>query len=142
MRIQRIAFACLLILAGCSSKPASVKVERADTGAEEQVKRFFTAVISKDWAAAYRCLASESKARYSAAQFAQRGSTYLRTVGFEPAEVRVTGCEERGDEAVAHVSLVGNSSSHRPYKDAVTLQRGASQWTVVLPASFGRPPAK
>jgi hypothetical protein len=144
MKPSRFGVVCaLLALAGCSGKPAATAVERPRTGAEEKATRFFTAIIQKDWPAAYQCLEASSQARYSASQFAERGKSYYRGIGFEPAAVRVTGCEERGEEAIAHVALQGNAgTSPKHFNDAVSLRHNGSEWGVVLPASFGRTPAR
>ena len=64
---------------------------------------------------------------------------YLKQVGFEPSGVKVAVCEERGDEATAHVVLTGRGHGRHEFKDAATLRRRDGRWGVVLPSGFGRP---
>jgi hypothetical protein len=124
--------------AGCD-KPAE-EAPRARTGAEEAAKTYFEALARKDWPAAYKVLDPDSAAKVSAASFAERAQTYYQGIGFDPTEVHVQSCDERGDQAVAHVSLKGLSgSSAKFYKDAVGLHRSGAQWGVVLLDTFGKP---
>jgi hypothetical protein len=67
-----------------------------------------------------------------------------RRFALPPDPRRAKSCDERGDEAVAHVNLKGLAgSSPRVYRDAVSLRRGPAGWAVVLPGRFGKArPAK
>jgi hypothetical protein len=95
--------------------------------------------VDQDWPAAYAALHADGRKRLSAEQFAGLARQYRRGVGFEPTAAHVRSCEERGDEAVAHVTLTGQAAGHRRFhKDAVTLRRGAGGWGVVLPPRFGQ----
>ena len=71
-------------------------------------------------------------------EFGRQAGAYRRQLGFEPTAVRVPACEERGDEATAHVVLTGRGKDRHEYKDAVMLRRRDGRWLVVLPAEFGR----
>jgi hypothetical protein len=63
---------------------------------------------------------------------------YRRNLGFEPEELHVQSCEEKGTEAIAHVVLTGRNGSHqRRYKDAVVLRPSADGWKILLPIYFG-----
>ncbi len=125
------------LLAGCSG-PAD-RSTRVKTGAEDKAREFFTALMKRDWVAAYQCLDQQSKAAHTERQFAQLAEAYCRSLGFEPDEVIVQSCDERGTEATAHVNLKGGSgTSARYHKDAVGLRHGPSGWCVLLPAKFGR----
>ncbi len=82
----------LVLAAGCARQPTAP----VTTGAEEVARAYFEALAHKDWAAAYQVLDAESKSRCSAEAFSRLGENYRRHLGFEPAEVHVQGCEERG----------------------------------------------
>jgi hypothetical protein len=125
----------LVVLAGCG-KPADDRPP--DTGSREAARSFFEAVGRGDHAAGYEFLDPESMAGCSADEFGRRVGAYRRQLGFEPTTVRVPACEERGDEATAHVVLAGRGKERHEYKDAVILRRRDGRWLVVLPASFGQ----
>jgi hypothetical protein len=137
----RGAWVLLAALAGCGRSDVPPRVK---TGAEDAAREYFEALVNRDWPAAYRALDAKSQAGCSREQFARLAENYRRGLGFEPAEVHVQSCDERGDEAVAHVNLKGQAgSSPRVYRDAVGLRRGPAGWAVVLPGRFGRTrPAK
>jgi hypothetical protein len=125
-----------VVVAGCRGR--SDAPPRVKTGAEEAAREYFEALVNRDWPAAYRALDPQSRAGCGRDQFARRAEAYRRALGFEPAEVHVQSCDERGDEAVAHVNLRGVAgSSPRVYRDAVGLRRGPAGWAVVLPSRFG-----
>jgi hypothetical protein len=134
---------CWLLLllclgAGCARQP--VLTPPAQTEAGETARQYFSALIEKDWDSAYKTLDAASRSRCSGEQFARLGEVYHRGLGFEPSEVHVLACDERGDEAIAHVNLKGRSgSSVKVYRDAVALHRGEGGWVVALPAEFGKP---
>ncbi len=125
----------LLLAAGCGGKAAPP----APSEAEAVALRFFTALKDQDWPAAYAALTAEGRKRLTATEFAERARRYRQGLGFEPTAAHVRSCDDRGDEAVAHVSLTGQAGGRqRFHKDAVTLRRGAEGWGVVLPPRFGR----
>ncbi len=132
----RIAlFAITAVLAGgCGRTPEE---RPTDTGSREVVKAFFGAIGQRDWGAAYDALDPESRRKCSREEFARRGEVYRKQLGFELTGVQVPICEERGDEATAHVMLTGRGHSRREYKDAITLRRQDGKWWVVLPTRFG-----
>jgi hypothetical protein len=128
-----------VLLAGCDDR-SGAPPPKVKTGAEQAAKEFFTGLVSKDWAAAYRLLDDGSRTARSGEQFARLAETYYRGLGFEPAEVVIQSCDERAGDAVAHVNLKGGSGASVKYhKDAVSLRRGARGWAVVLPPTFGKP---
>jgi hypothetical protein len=123
------------ILTGCSRAPESTP----GTGAKECVQAYFEALIRQDWASAYAALDIQSHKRCSIQQFGVLARTYHGGLGFEPTEILVRTCEERGEDASAHVVLTGQTATNdRRYKDAVTLRRGDDGWRVILPPNFGR----
>jgi hypothetical protein len=118
----------VFVLAGCSA-PATAP----DSGARAIVRDYYEALVRKDWQSAYAALHAESRAKVSAAQFAQQADRYRRHLGFEPKEIAVRSCEEHGTEALARIVIKGqNSGKPRSYKDAVLLRQAASGWGVVL----------
>ncbi|HZY84976.1 MAG TPA: hypothetical protein VFE78_09105 [Gemmataceae bacterium] len=126
------------LVAGCGGKAAPPPCE-----AEGAVRQFFAGVVDQDWPAAYGALHADGRKRVTVEQFTRLARQYRRGLGFEPTAAHVRSCEERGDEAVAHVTLTGQAAGHqRFHKDAVTLRRGADGWGVVLPARFGQARAR
>ncbi len=126
---RALAGLCLLGAAvGCGgpSPPAG-------TGAREAAEAYYDALLRRDWSAAYDRLHPESRARWGLARFTKLAEQVRGNVGFEPERVRVRSCEERGDEAVAHVVWLGRGR----YEDGVTLRRTDGGWGVVLPQNFG-----
>ena len=124
---------CLLI--GCG--PASE--EQAGTGAKECAENYFQAVLDHDWTKAYTTLDESGRKRWTTATFAELGKKYRRELGFEPREIHVRACEEHGDEATAHVVLVGPATAKEGRsKEAVLLRRNEGRWQVVLSPTFGR----
>src|SRR5439155_6767034 len=113
---------CLLaagLLAGCSEKSASP----ADSGARETVQCYFQALIQRDWQRAYAALDPKSRERVTREQFVQLAK-YYRDLGFDPEAVKLRSCEEHGNEAIAHVFLIGQMQKKTGrYKDAVVLRR-------------------
>ena len=128
------ALGWLLLAAGCGGTAAPPPSE-----SQAVALRFLTALKDQDWPVAYAALQPDGRTRLTPAQFAERARRYRQGLGFEPTAAHVRSCEERGDEAVAHVTLTGQSNGHqRFHKDAVTLRRGADGWGVVLPPRFGQ----
>ena len=123
----------LCVFAGCRSAPR----QPSGTGAKETAQRFFEAIVSKDWTSAYGLLTSESKGRVSSDQFAKMAQQYRQSVGFEPANVYITACEEHGREAMAHVTISGKGAHRSRFKDAIPLKSDGT-WGVSLPSNFGR----
>jgi hypothetical protein len=127
----------LLLTAGCGGTAAPP----SEAGAA--ALRFFTALKDQDWPAAYATLDADGRKRLTLAEFTERAQRYRKGIGFEPAAAHVRSCEERGEEAVAHVSLTGQAGGRqRFHRDAVTLRRGAGGWGVVLPPRFGQARAR
>src|SRR5579883_1485099 len=138
MAVQRrslwvLLVACLLI--GCSRSPE----QPPGTGARESTQAYYEAVIQKDWPKAYAVLDPQSQQRISSQQFSRLAQSYRTGLGFEPDAVHVRACEERGNDATAHVILTGRGGTkgHR-YKDGLTLRRVGDGWRVVLPPNFGQ----
>ena len=120
--------------AGCAGTPTP-----PGTGTEQAVRGYFEALLRQDWAEAYAALDPGGRARCTPEQFARLAANYRRDLGLEPEAVAVRSCDERGAEAVAHVTIRGRAGARlRFYKDAITLRRGGAGWGVVLPANFGR----
>jgi hypothetical protein len=122
------------LTAGCGRAP-----EPAGTGAAAAVRGYYEALLRKEWTRAYALLHSESRAPRSAEEFARQAANHRRGLGFEPDAVRVRACEERGDEAVAHVVFTGRAGGRqRSFRDAVTLRKSGATWGVVLSPRFGQ----
>src|SRR5262245_5380375 len=116
------------VLVGCGGAR-----EAPGTGAKECVRAYFEALVQNDMARAYTSLDPQTQKRWSLSRFEQLARQYRTNVGFDPDTVHFRSCEERGNEATAHVVLTGGPSSqeHR-FKDAVSLRRGEEGWRVVL----------
>jgi hypothetical protein len=128
--------ALLAGLSGCSSTPAEPP---AETGASEALKSYYDGLIYQDWQQAYLVLHPDNQKRWALQEFTRLAQAYRSSLGFEPEELHLQSCEEKGSEAIAHVVLTGhNASKELRYKDAVVLRRGADGWRVVLPVTFGR----
>jgi hypothetical protein len=128
--------ALLAGLSGCGPTPAE---SLAGTGASEALKSYFESLIRQDWQQAYHVLDPDNQKRWAFQEFTRLGQAYRSNLGFDPEELHVSSCEEKGSEALAHVVLTGhNAAKEMRYKDAVVLRHGADGWRVVLPATFGR----
>ena len=125
----------VLALCGCGENtPPPV-----DTGAKVAVAAFFGGMTSGDPQRAYSVLDDDSRRRISVEQFEALAQANSRKVGYAVERVHIQSCEERGDEATAHIVLIGRAASHsRRYQDAITLRRREGRWGIVLPANFGR----
>lgn len=75
-------------------------------------------------------------------RFAALARAYRLGLGFDPAAVHISSCDEHGDIAIAHVTLTGAGSHRHRYKDAVTLRREPEGWRVELATTFGRTTGK
>jgi hypothetical protein len=131
-----LGVAAMAPLAGCYKAPP----QAAGTGAKETSQEYLMAVIHRDWTNAYGFLSEESKARVNAERFARLGESYHRSLEFEPLSVFVTACEEKGTEAIAHVTIGGTGPHRSRFRDSLVLHRDGSRWSVVLPSNFGAPP--
>jgi hypothetical protein len=132
---------CLLCLvpglSGCGNSPAA---RPGQTGAAEAAGRYLHALAQHDWVAAYDALDSSSQSARSQDQFIHFVEGYFRQMGFEPQAVHLRACQERGEEAIAHIQFRGAvDSSPRFFKDALELRRGPTGWAVVLRSDFGKP---
>jgi hypothetical protein len=132
--VRRCAWGWLLLAAGCGGTAAP-----PPSAAAAVAQRFFTALKDQDWPGAYAALHADGRKRLALEEFTRRAQRYRNAIGFEPTAAHVRSCEERGDEAVAHVSLTGQAGGRqRFHKEAVTLRRGPEGWGVVLPPRFGQ----
>jgi hypothetical protein len=124
---------CALLLAGLvGCGPALPTTPR--TGAEETARDYFEALRQADWTGAYGKLDPESRAHLNGEVFARTGADYRQRLGFEPETLHIRSCQERGDEATAHIVFAGHADGqYRQFKDAAVLRRSASGWGVVLP---------
>jgi hypothetical protein len=136
MRRRVAALLAAIVTAGCGATPATP----AGTGAAECVRGYFDALVRRDWAAAHAALHPDSRARCGRERFELLAQAYRRSLGFEPAEVRLRSCEEHAGEAFAHVVIAGRAGEKaRLSRDAVTLRRSAEGWGIVLSERFGKP---
>ncbi|MBM4067846.1 MAG: hypothetical protein FJ271_02710 [Planctomycetes bacterium] len=120
----------LLVMSGCGREVP----ERADTGSREVARKFFEAIINKDWRRAH----AEVLQGQDAKEFAALAEAYHGKLGFEPAQVHIRACEEQGDDAIAHVTVSGRHEKQiQRYRDGIVLRRVSGHWRVVLPATFG-----
>lgn len=134
-RPQRVLMGMILLLPACTPPPPPPP----GTGAAEVAQQFFQAVLAQDAKAARELLEPESQAKRTPEQLQALFRAYRRNLGFEPAEARLRFCEERGDEASAHVMIHGHSAGKaRHAKEAVLLRKTTAGWGVVLPDNFGR----
>jgi hypothetical protein len=121
----------LVVAAGCRrAQPPT------GGGATEAAQAFAEAIVARDWPAAHGRLAAESKGDPD--QFARLAARYRAGLGFEPATVHVTACEEHGADAIAHITLTGKGPHRGRFKETLTLRNAGGTWAVVLPANFGR----
>jgi hypothetical protein len=113
--------------------------DESGTGSRECVEVFYNALIQQDWMRAYATLDPGNQKADSLQQFSRLAHSYRRNLGFEPETLHIQSCQERGQEAIAHVVLTGRDGDReRRYKDAVTLRRYDAGWRIVLPKNFGR----
>ncbi len=140
MRSARVG--CLLLAlaaAGCAGKTAAPD----PNGAAVTARAYLDSLAHRDWPAAYDVLDGPSQGAVTREQFARRAENYYRSLGFEPERANVQSCQERGDQALAHVNFVGQAgSSTRYFKDGFALRREPAGWRVVLRLNFGMPSAR
>ena len=129
-----MTFLAMSLIAGCGR---STEEYPTDTGARAATREFFEAIGRRDWSAAHAALDADGRRTCSRDEFARRGAAYLKRIGFDSFTVRAPVCEERGDEANAHIVLSGRGHNRREYKEAVIVRRRDGKWSVVLPARFG-----
>lgn len=123
----------LCSMTGCSRDAP----ELADTGARAAARTFFDAIIKKDWRRAHAELATRQDS--SLAAFISHAEAYRGRLGFEPVEVHIRACEERGDKAIAHVTISGRGEKQtQRYRDGIVLCRESGHWRVILPETFGK----
>jgi hypothetical protein len=96
----------LLALIGCAAPPPA----KPGTGAAEATQQFFDAIVAQDWKRGYAVLHPDSRAKVSESEFERLGGQYRRNLGFDADEARLRFCEERGDEASAHVMIHGHAA--------------------------------
>ncbi len=125
----------LLLLSGCSSAPPP-PVE--DTGSHQAVTDFFQMLVTQDWQRGFALLTPEKRSSLSLDQFKAQALAYRKRIGFEPEEVLIRSSEEHGNEAIAHLSLVGHvQGQRRLFRESVVLKRRGSDWFVIPPNRFG-----
>lgn len=134
--MRRLWLAAAVFAAGCGGgSPA-----RPDTGSRDAAAEFFGGLAAGDPARAYDALDPDSRRRVPADRFAGLARAYTRNLGFPAEKVVVRACEERGDDATAHVALTGHAGGQfKRYEDGATLRRRDGRWGVVLAANFGQP---
>lgn len=121
---------------GCGQTPPGP----TDTGSRQAAADFYAALIKKEWANAHATLDADSQKKFSPEQFAILAESYHGQLGFQPQEVQVRACEERGAEATAHVTITGRAGKQTSrYRDGVLVRREGDLWRVVLPERFGNP---
>lgn len=121
----------LLLLFGCAEPKAPAP---ADTGAKEAARQFFAAACGPDPRTAYTFLDATSRKRTSEDRFVELAKKYTRNLGFGVEKVHVHASDEHGDDATAHLTLVGTG---KRFEDGITLRRADGKWSAVLPANFG-----
>jgi hypothetical protein len=126
--------AMVLLVGGCASKAPAPRGEAAAVAQD-----YFDALVRQDWPAAYAKLHPDAKSHWRAEAFAKAAEQFRRGLGIEPETATVGACEERGDEAIAHVQLTGHAADKRKLlKEAVALRRSDAGWGVVPPPQFGQ----
>lgn len=109
------------------------------TGAGEAAQGFYAGLLVQDWSRAYQILSPASRKRCTEQQFIARAIRHLQRMGFEPKEMHLRSCDERGKDAIAHITLTGHNQTHqRFYKDALALVREETGWYVTLSPLFGQ----
>ena len=83
---------------------------------------------------AYTLLDAASRKRTSEDRFVELAKKYTRNLGFGVEMVHVHVSDEHGDDATAHLTLVGTG---KRFEDGITLRRADGKWSAVLPANFG-----
>jgi hypothetical protein len=122
--------ACLIAACGGCAHPKPVV---AGTGAADAARRYYEAILHRDWPAAYAIVHPESRVNLSQDQYDGWADSYRQSLGFEPQAVYVRSCTEQATEAVAHIVIVGRSSrGERRYRDGAWLRRTAAGWGVIL----------
>jgi hypothetical protein len=110
-----------------------------DTGARAAARAFFEAIIHRDWPAAFAAIEPDLQSGMGADAFAGQAKRYRDGHGFEPDGVLFRGCEEQGDQAVAHVVVTGKSDGgRRQFRDSVKLRKTPAGWRVVRVDGFGK----
>jgi hypothetical protein len=128
-----------ILLAGILVVGCNRVQDEPGTGARECVQCFYRALIEQDWNEAYSKLDSRSQKANSLEQFKRLAQSYRGNLSFEPEAVHIQSCQERGQEAGAHLVLTGrNADQERRYKDAAALTRTGEGWRIVLSPTFGR----
>jgi hypothetical protein len=132
-----LAWILAIPLLGCGD---SGSVEKSvDTGSRNAVNNFFNGLIEKKWSQSYDQLSPEGKKKNSLEQFTRKATSWRKNLGFEPQSVFIQSCEERPNEAIAHVSIIAASGSQRTrFKEAISLTRQDQNWYIVLPNNFGQ----
>ena len=121
----------LLMLFGCGEPNAPAP---ADTGAKAAAKQFFEATCAREPRPAYALLDAASRKKVSKDRFVELAKKYAKNLGFAVERVHIHASDEHGDEATAHLALIG---SGKRFGDGLTLRRTEGKWLVVLPANFG-----
>ncbi|MFL5342070.1 MAG: hypothetical protein ACJ8F7_18145 [Gemmataceae bacterium] len=131
--MRRGWFLIAVLAAGCAKPGASAPSE---AGAVAQA--YFDAIVRQDWPAAYSHLHADAKSRWQSDAFRSAAEHFRRHLGAQPESVHLSSCEEHGDEAVAHLLIVGHANG-KPHtlREAVALRRSTSGWGVVPPPRFG-----
>lgn len=135
-RLSLLLLAASAALAGCgkTAPPAAT-----GTGAREEAQQFFEGIIQRDWSRAYTTLLPEIRFRLPQDRFARLGEQSLQRIGFTVNSIHFKACEEKGEQAIAHVFLLGRDQQKpRRYQESLVLRRTAEGWKVMLPSSFNK----
>ena len=137
MAFRRLNFVLSVVFfSGCGKHSLP---QKSGTGADVVARSYFEALLRGEWHAAYDLLDPTSRTRWSEAQFAARGQSAMRQIGFTPTSVSVA-VSEVGDGATAIAVYRGISgASPRQFKDGTSLKKTDQVWLVILRNSFGDP---
>jgi hypothetical protein len=122
----------MICVAGCGHSAQHPHGKAADVA-----QAYFDALLNRDWANAYEKLHAEAKSRWRQEDFSKAAQQFRDQLGADSATAHISSCEERNNEAIAHVLVVAHANGkQRLLKEAVTLRRGETEWRIMPPAGF------